>query len=343
LRILAWPRRLESNPIFGAINDRLQAVHGTVVEDFTSRRLLSGRHDVWHVQFPETVLYHRSVWKALPRTLVLRLLVEFARWRGIKLVWTANNLGSHEGNHPRLERWLWRFFLGRVDGFVAHSETGVAAIRDYHPVLRDKRCFIVPEPHFRSVRHAGVDRAAARARLGLPAGCRAVLFVGRIRPYKCVDRLIDAFRGCPGADLRLVVAGRPYTPELAQGLRARAAGDERIELVFEHIPERELQVYFNGCDLVALPYRHILLSGTALLALSYDRPILVPKLGALAELAAEMGPDWVRLYEGTLEAADLGAALEWAAAPRAAAPDLGRHGLDSVAGALQRAYDSVTA
>jgi beta-1,4-mannosyltransferase len=41
----------------------------------------------------------------------------------------------------------------------------------------------------------------------------------------------------------------------------------------------------RAADLIALPYKEILNSGSAILALSFDRPILVPAAGALAELS----------------------------------------------------------
>jgi beta-1,4-mannosyltransferase len=343
VRILAWPRSSTSNPIFGAINQSLGEIYGTTVVEFSIPRLLWGEFDVWHVQFPETVLYHTETWKVLPRLLILRLLVGLNRLRRTKLVWTANNLGSHERNHPRLERWLWSFFLSRIDGFVTHSEAGAGIARHHHAPLDRKRHFVVPEPHFRSLRHDDVGREAARESLGMPRSAKVVLFVGRIRPYKCIDDLIAVFRRCSGPDLRLIIAGRPYTSEIARQLEEMAAKDRRIELIFGHVPEEGIQHYLRGADLLVLPYREIFLSGTALLALSYDRPILVPRRGALAELGEEIGPEWVRLYDGDLTPEELVAALDWARAPRSGPPDLHRHDLGEVTAALQRTYEALLA
>lgn len=343
MRILAWPLASTSNPIFGAINQSLRDTYGTVIADFTPSKLMFGRFDLWHVQFPETVLYQESLWQALPRVVILRFLVALAKMRGTKLVWTANNLASHERNHPRLERWLWSFFLRRVDGFVVHSESGASAARAHHAALRGKPHFVVPEPHFRSLSPAEMSREEAREYLRVPQSAKVVLFVGRIRPYKRVEHLISVFRDCPGEDLRLIVAGRPYAADLAQRIQREAENDRRIELTLRHIPGPELQPYLRACDAVVLPYREIFLSGTALLALSHERPIVVPRRGALVELAHEVGPAWVRLYEGDLTPQELMAAINWATAPRSSRPDLRRHDLDRVTAALQRAYDVLAA
>jgi len=41
--------------------------------------------------------------------------------------------------------------------------------------------------------------------------------------------------------------------------------------------------------------------------------VLVPDRGAMSELQAQVGTDWVRTYEGPLGPGDLTAGLQWAA------------------------------
>jgi hypothetical protein len=43
-------------------------------------------------------------------------------------------------------------------------------------------------------------------------------------------------------------------------------------------------------------------SGTALLALYFDCPVLVSNQGVMSELHARVGADWMRTYDGTLTA-----------------------------------------
>jgi beta-1,4-mannosyltransferase len=73
-----------------------------------------------------------------------------------------------------------------------------------------------------------------------------------------------------------------------------------------------VQYFLRAADLVVLPYTEILNSGSALLALSFDRPILVPAIGAIPELYELAGGDWVRLYEGELTPELLSDAMRWA-------------------------------
>jgi glycosyltransferase involved in cell wall biosynthesis len=47
----------------------------------------------------------------------------------------------------------------------------------------------------------------------------------------------------------------------------------------------EMQVYFNASDVVALPFRKILNSGSMLLAMSFGRCVVAPRAGSLPEAA----------------------------------------------------------
>jgi hypothetical protein len=65
-------------------------------------------------------------------------------------------------------------------------------------------------------------------------------------------------------------------------------------------------------------------SGSALLALSFDRPVLVPDRGAMTELQQRVGADWMRTYASDLTPSILAEGVEWArTTDRADRPPLG--------------------
>jgi beta-1,4-mannosyltransferase len=99
---------------------------------------------------------------------------------------------------------------------------------------------------------------------------------------------------------------------LADAISHETASDNRVRTYLDFIPQDQAQLYFRAADLVVLPYREILNSGSALLALSFDCPILVPLRGTLGELQAQVGKDWVRAYTGEMTAAHIEDAMHWA-------------------------------
>jgi glycosyltransferase involved in cell wall biosynthesis len=123
--------------------------------------------------------------------------------------------------------------------------------------------------------------------LNIPADAPAFLFFGQVRPYKGVENLIEAFSTLQGAQLRLVIAGEPKPQALERSLSAQAKTDSRITTHFGFVPDDQIPVYLNACDLVVLPYLDSLTSGAAVLAMSYGRAVCAPQLGCLKELPPE--------------------------------------------------------
>jgi glycosyltransferase involved in cell wall biosynthesis len=64
----------------------------------------------------------------------------------------------------------------------------------------------------------------------------------------------------------------------------RQADNRRITLRLERIPDDEVAALLAAADVVVLPYRRVTTSGTAMLALSHGRPLVVPALLGLADL-----------------------------------------------------------
>jgi beta-1,4-mannosyltransferase len=344
LRVIARPAfgvRV-GNPYTWLLYTRLEAVGGVVVDEYSGMRLLRSRYDVFHVHWPEGHLNDANPVRALRRTLSGLTLLRWVRSRGTKVVWTVHNLHAHECLYPRLERLFWRRFLRCVDGYISLSESGKDAALARFPVLRRVPGFVIPHGHYRDALVTTATRASARAELGISPGSTVVAFVGQVRPYKHVPQLIRSFRALPDANLSLLVAGAPNSLELAEQLWEEAGGDARIRLDLAWFTNRQLLTRLAAVDLVVLPYRDVMNSGSAILALSFDRPLLAPAMGALRDLAQTVGPAWVRTYAGELGPDELAAAVRWAvAADRATHAPLDALAWDGIARATLDAYKTV--
>jgi glycosyltransferase involved in cell wall biosynthesis len=181
--------------------------------------------------------------------------------------------------------------------------------------------FQIPADNTRKDTVSPVD---ARLHFGVPDGARVIAFLGLVRPYKNVPHLVRVVRALPAAagEVVLLIGGAPHTARLANEVRAAAAGDPRVRLALEHVPDNDVQRYLRAADLVVLPFRDITNSASALLALSFDRPVLVPARGAMGELQLLAGADWVCTYDGELTPEVLARALDWATRGRSGVPRL---------------------
>ncbi|GAA0964285.1 glycosyltransferase [Actinocorallia libanotica] len=198
---------------------------------------------------------------------------------GQRLVWTAHNVLPHSPVFDD-DTAARRFLVRRADLVILHD----AATRD---ALRR----IGAEPRHDTVIPHGPYPAPPMPDRP-PGEPRTFLFFGRIEPYKGVEELLTAFADVPG-EARLVVAGD--CPDRERAARLHAAADERVELRLGHVPENEIAALMAEADVVVLPFRAITTSGSALMALSHGRPLVVPDHDTLAELPA------VR-YDGTVPA-----------------------------------------
>ena len=310
MRILAWPIQTPLNPYTSLVFSNL----GPQVQTDSWPGNLLRKYSIWHVHWPDSLLNIRNTPRCAFKLSGFLAATDFMRARGTKLIWTMHNFASHEALHPDLERWFWRQFIPRVDGAISLSNAGLTMATQRFPLLRQIPTTVIRHGHYRDQYPAsGVD---ARASLGIPKGARVLMFFGAVRAYKNVDLLVQAFRKLAADDAILYVVGQPNSEHLANTIREEASHDPRIVLKFEFVDTNNVSMYLSAADVVVLPYREVLNSGSALLALSCNRPVLVPDLGAMSELKFDFSGDWVRIFKGQLDASMLKDALLWAVKPR---------------------------
>ena len=310
MRILATPRSQESNPycdlLYGAMEQQ-----GCQAEPFRLASLLEGEYEVWHLHWPEGFFQKNPPIVAALRMVGLLGLVLWARLCGMRVVWTVHNLVAHESTYPALESVFWRAFSGLVHGTISLSRSAQHRAFTTYPALREKPAAVIPHGHYRPVYPRTMDCGDARERLGLKASHRVALYFGAIRPYKEVPDFIRSFGEVKGEDLRLLVIGNPRSEEDKRRVQAAASQDARVHSVLEFIPDERVQVYFQAADVVILPQRSFLNSGSALLSLSFDCPVLAAKKGSIVDLRNRFGWEWVQLFNPPVQSADVARAIEW--------------------------------
>lgn len=309
MRILAYPAfgPRELNPYTRLLYKHMKAD----VFDFSYRRAFTGRFDVFHIHWPEwEANFYRNPVEAALRLRLKIAVIDVLRLRGTRLIWTAHNLKAHDGRHPAVERRFWRAFIKRLDGYIALTAAGREAACETFPELTNKPSFVIPHGHYRD-HYPCTSTVDARAELGIGSKSQVLLFFGRIRNYKNLPLLIESFSRLTG-DVTLCIAGCPDSADVTRKITTLATHDSRIHLHLRDIADDRVQHFFRAADLVVLPYREILNSGTAMLALSFARPVLVPDLGAMSELRCMFGAEWVRAYSGPLTPLHLAESLNWA-------------------------------
>jgi glycosyltransferase involved in cell wall biosynthesis len=340
MRILAWPDASgqNDNPYVALLHAEL-AAKGHKIERLSRRGLLT-RPDVIHIHWPEQLVRTQSAASLVSDAVKLLLLLALARRRGAVLVWTAHNLRPHEQRRRRLMDAYLTVFVALVDVVIGMTDRSRTLLVARYPLLKRKPFIVVPHGHYRDVYTALGDRdkTACRRRVGLDPQRRTLLTLGQIRPYKNAPALVRAFVAGASHDAQLAVVGGVSSGALRTELEAARNCDERVHLRLSAVDPEELATWHAAADVVVLAYdtASSLNSGAALLALSLDRPVIMPDGPSAVALRAQVGSDWVTPVSGPASAF-VAAALA-TPAPPSARPDLDHLGWQTVADQTAAAY-----
>jgi glycosyltransferase involved in cell wall biosynthesis len=284
------------------------ADQGYGVADFRWMLPVAAAADVVVLHWPDE--FFRRIELSQAARLVGKLLIMTIAKRlcGARFIWVAHNAIPHDADAgvPRLAA----VFLRSLDGVIYLSAYSRELIEGLYPQSRRKRSLTTVHGHYRDV---AVTLATP---FRPPQGDVRLAYVGQIRPYKNLDVLVEAAAPITsGLHLTLSggVAGGAANRAAVDLIAARAEALAHIKLDFgaDALSDADFEARVDAADAVVLPYRRILHSGTALFALSRNRPVLAPKLGSLPQLRDEVGPEWIYLYDGELTSTVLEDFIRW--------------------------------
>ena len=294
------------------------------VQLFSWRDALAGNFDVLHVHWPEVLLRSGSPRRQWLRRVALMGVMIRIRFSRRVLVRTVHNLEPHELGSP-LEKRLLRLMNRWTTLFIL-------LVPDTPVPLAHAPYKVIPHGHYRDWLASFVTPSTEPGRIA---------YIGLIRRYKGVKELLDVFIGTadehPAWQLRIV--GRSEDEYLTSAIIAAAAADARISARLEYVSDADLTYEVGRAELVVLPYLAMHNSGSALLALSVGRPVLVPRNAVTTALQSEVGRAWVKTYEPPLTARDVSDALGFL--PEASdgrGPDLTERMWPTIAEAHAKAY-----
>lgn len=221
-------------------------------------------------------------------------------WRasGHKVIWTMHNILPHDCAMPEAELLLRQAVITNVDAVHILSQDSVTEAAKYF-TIPDGVTFHVPHPTYEGWYPNLVNRGQARFDMEIEPGAFLYVFFGSIQPYKGVLELIAAYDKMRTEDrsdktTRLLIVGKPVDPEYLVQVRAAVGCRRDITLIPNAMQDRDLQFIFNAADVVVAPYRKTLNSGVALLATTFGKPVVAPRIGGLLETFHE---DSALLYD----------------------------------------------
>jgi glycosyltransferase involved in cell wall biosynthesis len=218
------------------------------------------------------------------------LLMLYYRFLGKRIVYTVHNVNAdrRDCKDTRLNRLTLRIQYRLTHHIFVHTEKMKQELIEGFGV-QGARVTVIPFGINNAVPNTSLTPSEAKLRLGLREDERAILFFGRITPYKGLEYLIAAFRQVLAMDgnYRLIIAGRPdrceeYWKAIREGILDDVQRGQ-VLLKADFIPDDETEVYFKAADAVILPYRNIYQSGVLFLGQSFGLPTLAADVGSLKD------------------------------------------------------------
>ena len=216
-------------------------------------------------------------------------LIQSIKANGHFIVWTVHNVMPHETYWPDHDRKIHQLVADSAD--IIHIMTDLSALLCApHYRLPEDKLMLVPHPSYLNAQADWVTREQARDSMQIPQDEFVFLSFGAVLPYKGYDRLTKAFERLAERTerrVRLVVAGQPSSPETVAMLRVWAFGRSDVTLDIRTIPSEGLQEYFRAADVAVCPYDQTLNSGAALMAISFDLPVIGPRAGGFIDTVGD--------------------------------------------------------
>jgi beta-1,4-mannosyltransferase len=208
---------------------------------------------------------------------------------GYRVVWTLHNVVAHDSRSVVEERMLRRQLANLCDNIFLH---GLSSVPDYLKGHSSK-ISMTKHGHYVNYYPDSISSRCARNLLNIPQNARVGLIFGKVRPYKNIAHLLREFLAACESPSRgfLCVAGKDEMDCLGKfprHLREHPA----LRLDLQHIPDHEVQLYFRAADAVLIPAANILTSGVAVLAASFNKPVLAMRAGLLPETLQGLAADF---------------------------------------------------
>lgn len=242
------------------------------------RLAVSSDARILHLHWIHSLATRSKRRRAAKRLLRFHTAILLWRLRRKTVVWTIHNLVNHEGKRAHLDRLNGRLVAREAHKIFVHGEGAI-------PLVRNE--FRVSVRKISVIHHGNYEGVVGHTPARNPEHGLRFLFFGHVRPYKGILDLLRGFRALEG-DHRLHIAGKPRSPELRSDVEKEWARDSsRVTLDLRFVPDQELDTLLAWCDVVVLPYRDILTSGSLLMAMSAGRPVIAPRSGLIPEYIDE--------------------------------------------------------
>ncbi|GAB2885722.1 glycosyltransferase [Microbulbifer echini] len=297
--------------LFGRPKEHLVLAYGPVAQRNQYQALLYSAHNIFNVSllpihkldlcgeipWPGKVVCHfhwlhdktkraKTEDEANEAVVYWEKLIRRIKENGHKIVWTVHNVMPHETVWVEQDKQIHQLVADAADAVHIMASDSANLTEQYY-LLNERKTFLVPHPTYEGAQPDKITREEARKKLQIKKDEFVFLSFGAIMEYKGYDRLMSAYdclRDRSKYKVRLIVAGLPSDRDLVDKIKKWGENKEEVILDMTPVPSEDIQVYFRSADYSVCPYYRTMNSGAAMMAITFDVPVIGPNSGGFLDL-----------------------------------------------------------
>jgi glycosyltransferase involved in cell wall biosynthesis len=246
---------------------------------------LSGKPSILHYHWLEI----RSLF-SLPLFLYKFVFIMLYKWAGGKLVWTVHNKIPLDVKYQRLNFIFRRWMAKNAELLHIQCRAPLPEISRFYGVDESK-FRVIPHPKFPPKlmpRAAAIEAINHRFDVHIKVQDRLFLMIGHISEYKGIAEVCEVFKSEP-IQKKLIIAGPVKKGQMKyyKALRRLLKTSENIILIPQFINEESVPEFMNAPDYLIFNFKNVITSGGVHLAMSYQKPAILPETECMKELHGE--------------------------------------------------------
>jgi len=212
----------------------------------------------------------------------------FIKLIGYKIIWTVHNIVPHERT-TIADLLTTKIICLLSDKIVLHSEDSLYQLSLICNVVN--KSSIIPMGSYNNKFVPSKAANDVRSCLDIKPTSFLFLFFGLIKPYKGLERLLEAFQIVhkDKPSTRLLVTGSFNDEEYERSVSKLIKTAPGVLAIFGHLSDEDLSNYILTCNAVVFPFINITTSSSVIHALAANKIIIAPSIGSITQISSNAG------------------------------------------------------
>lgn len=210
------------------------------------------------------------------------IVLSAAKLRRKKIILTIHNVKPHEKSF--IKNFLNSSVINLANEYIVHSDDNKNLFLKLNKTK--KKVHVIPHGVI-EMKKPSKSKKELRKQYNFTDKDKIILFFGNIRDYKGLDVLLKSFSNIEGA--KLIIAGNPWGGfDKYSSLIKQLKINDKVTSFLGFNSDKKVAELFTISDLIVFPYKEFeASSGAGTVALNFEKPLVVTKVGGLPELVKD--------------------------------------------------------